>query len=261
MSVRLHRLRLPVHALTAVLLSASLAACGSAAEDKTADAKPSTTAGSTSEGASSGTATPSATPPPAAPGGNAAGGGMPLAEAIGKLPAAAEVRDGYKRTSFKHWIDEDDDSCDTREEVLLAEALEPPQQGAGCKITGGSWISFYDEVAVTEAGKLDIDHMVPLAEAWDSGAAAWTAERRQRYANDLGFDRALVAVTAKTNRSKGDKNPAQWMPPAASAKCAYIADWVAVKLRWGLAADTEETAALTRYATDCTTTISYEPAP
>ncbi|MFJ9434898.1 DUF1524 domain-containing protein [Streptomyces sp. NPDC101490] len=100
------------------------------------------------------------------------------------------------------------------------------------------------------------------ARAARSGASAWTAERRQRYANDLGFDRALVAVTAKTNRAKADRDPAEWMPPAASAKCTYLADWTAVKLRWKLAADTEETAALTRYAADCpTTTVSYETAP
>ncbi|WP_031089223.1 HNH endonuclease family protein, partial [Streptomyces sp. NRRL S-15] len=85
-----------------------------------------------------------------------------------------------------------------------------PEQGERCALTGGGWSSYYDEVEVTEARKLDIDHMVPLAEAWDSGAYDWTAERRQAYANDLGAERSLVAVTAKSNRSKSDKDPATW---------------------------------------------------
>lgn len=71
----------------------------------------------------------------------------------------------------------------------------------------------------------------------------------------------LVAVTAKTNRSKGEKDPAEWMPPATSVRCSSLSDWAAVKLRWGLSADVEEAAALTRYAAECpTTTVSYEPA-
>ncbi|MET9347747.1 HNH endonuclease family protein [Streptomyces termitum] len=249
MSVR----RLPAQVFAAVLLSVSLAACGAPA-DKPGDAKPSTPAGSASP-------TPTSAPPPAA-GGDASGAGTPLAEAIKQIPVAAEDRTGYKRDSFKHWIDEDKDSCDTREEVLIAEAVKAPEQGAGCKISGGSWTSYYDEVVVTEAGGLDIDHVVPLAEAWDSGASAWTAERRQRYANDLGFARSLVAVTAKTNRAKGDKDPSAWMPPAASAQCTYLADWVAVKLRWKLAADTDEVTALTRHAAGCaSTTVAYQVAP
>lgn len=79
--------------------------------------------------------------------------------------------------------------------------------------------------------------MVPLAEAWDSGASAWDPDRRMRYANDLGSERSLVAVTASENRRKGDKDPSQWMPSAASAQCTYLADWTATKLRWKLSAE------------------------
>ncbi len=64
-----------------------------------------------------------------------------------------------------------------------------------------------------------------------AGAHDWTPERREAYANDLGSDRSLVAVTAKTNRSKADRDPAQWMPPAESATCTYLVDWTATKLR------------------------------
>ncbi|MEE1797559.1 HNH endonuclease family protein [Streptomyces sp. JV176] len=198
---------------------------------------------------------------PATPSG-AAGGPAPdlsLADAIAKLPVATEVRDGYERDSFKHWVDEDSDTCNTRAEVLKAEAVVAPEQGPRCTLTGGQWFSYYDEVTVDDPKKLDIDHMVPLAESWDSGASEWTAERREAYANDLGAERSLLAVTAKTNRSKSDKDPQDWMPPAESARCTYLVDWTATKLRWSLSADEAEVAALRELAADCPdSTVQYE---
>ncbi|MFE7357442.1 HNH endonuclease family protein [Streptomyces sp. NPDC057543] len=241
--------------IAAILVAASLTACNPSAAKTESDSKPSTPA--TSAGA------PSAPThsPSAAPGAPADGNGLSLAEAIAKLPAADENRTGYKRDSFRHWIDEDSDGCSTRNEVLLAEATKKPEQGPRCTLAGGEWLSYYDEVTVTDARKLDIDHMVPLAEAWDSGASAWDADRRMRYANDLGAERSLVAVTAKTNRSKADKDPSEWMPPAVSAKCTYLADWTATKLRWKLTADDKERAALEKLAKGCTNTVKYEVAP
>ncbi|MFF2184563.1 HNH endonuclease family protein [Streptomyces sp. NPDC058155] len=176
---------------------------------------------------------------------------MSLAEGISALPVADESRTGYARTKFKHWVDEDKDSCNTRMEVLIAESRIEPTIEPGCKVTGGEWFSYYDGATVTVPGGLDIDHMVPLAEAWDSGASAWTAQRREAYANDLVADRSLVAVTAKTNRSKSDQDPAEWMPPSADARCTYIADWVSTKLRWSLTVDTTERDALARTAEGC----------
>ncbi|WP_191134347.1 HNH endonuclease family protein [Streptomyces sp. col6] len=196
-----------------------------------------------------------------APGGAPDGAGLPLADAIKKIPVAAEKRAGYERDSFKHWVDEDEDGCSTRQEVLIAEAVTAPKQGERCALTGGSWRSYYDEAEVTDARKLDIDHMVPLAEAFDSGAYDWTPERRQAYANDLSAERSLVAVTAKTNRSKADKDPAAWMPPSDSATCTYLVDWTATKLRWGLTADEAEQKALLERAEPCgDSVVQYESA-
>ncbi|MFB7049737.1 HNH endonuclease family protein [Streptomyces microflavus] len=232
----------------ALLTAAALTAC-SADVVEADDAKPST--------AATGSTTPSG-----APGGGPDKAGLPLSQAITQIPAAAEQREGYERDSFRHWIDEDGDSCTTRAEVLIAEAVTAPEQGARCSLTGGSWLSYYDEAEVTDARKLDIDHMVPLAEAWDSGAHAWTPERREAYANDLTAERSLVAVTAKTNRSKADRDPAQWMPPAGSATCTYLADWTATKLRWDLSADDAERTALLELAAPCTdSVVEYEAAP
>ncbi|MEW1693433.1 HNH endonuclease family protein [Streptomyces sp. NPDC091265] len=129
------------------------------------------------------------------------------------------------------------------------------------KIVAGEWYSYYDGVTLTAPGGLDIDHMVPLAEAWDSGASQWTAALREAYANDLGSERSLVAVTAKSNRSKSDQDPSTWLPPLADARCTYAADWVSTKLRWGLTADQPEAAALTELAETCgQQPVEYEPA-
>ncbi|MFC7924604.1 HNH endonuclease family protein [Streptomyces cinereoruber] len=189
---------------------------------------------------------------------------LPLEDAVGKLLVADEDRTGYTRDSFRHWNTGLDaaDGCNTRNEVLLAEAVQEPAVAAGCKLTGGKWLSYYDNVEVSETGKLDIDHMVPLAEAWDSGASVWDAKRREAYANDQGAAASLVAVTARTNRSKADQDPATWMPPLPDAHCRYIGEWTATKLRWGLAVDQAEAEALKVYAEACETTIvHYNSAP
>lgn len=104
--------------------------------------------------------------------------------------------------------------------------------------------------------------MVPLAEAWDSGASAWTVARREAYANDQGAHTSLVAVTACTNRSKADQDPADWMPPSPEAQCRYVGEWVATKLRWQLTADTRELETLKAYADGpCEgTVVRYTPA-
>ncbi|MGW5036077.1 HNH endonuclease family protein [Streptomyces nigra] len=189
---------------------------------------------------------------------------LPLADAVASLPVALESRDGYDRNKFRHWNTGDDpaDGCNTRAEVLLHEAVEPPTVGAGCRLSGGSWWSYYDAAVVTSASGLDIDHMVPLAEAWDSGASAWTPQRREAYANDQGAEASLVAVTARSNRSKADQDPAQWLPPAADVHCRYLAEWVGTKLRWALAVDDAELDALEGVAVGCREqTVTYEPAP
>ncbi|SNB91045.1 Protein of unknown function [Streptomyces sp. PgraA7] len=188
-----------------------------------------------------------------------------LADAVGLVKVIEEDRTGYTRSKFKHWNSGDDagDGCNTRAEVLIAEAVVAPTVEAGCKLTGGTWTSYYDGQEVTSAGSLDIDHMVPLAEAWDSGASTWTAARREAYANDQGAATSLVAVTARTNRQKADQDPAQWLPPAPEAQCRYVGEWVSTKLRWQLAVDAAELEALKAFAEGpCEDSIvTYTPAP
>ncbi|MFF5303481.1 HNH endonuclease family protein [Streptomyces sp. NPDC013161] len=176
---------------------------------------------------------------------------LPVRDALATLPVQGESRAGYERTKFKHWTDADRDGCNTRMEVLKAEAVTVPVQGSNCILTGGSWYSPYDDRHLDSASKLDVDHLVPLAEAWDSGASQWTAKERELYANDLDDARDLIAVSAASNRSKADKDPSEWLPPYAGHQCQYDTNWAADKTRWGLSIDATERDALTQQLTDC----------
>ncbi|HEX4814917.1 MAG TPA: HNH endonuclease family protein [Nonomuraea sp.] len=173
-----------------------------------------------------------------------------LRQAVADLTVAEEARAGYKRTGFRHWTDSDADGCSARNEVLISEAIDKPQEGDRCQLTGGAWYSYYDDVVVNEASKLDVDHLVPLAEAWDSGASGWDAAKREQYANYLDRPEHLVAVTARSNRQKADKDPAQWLP-IEQVRCRYVAEWVAVKRHWQLSVDTAEKAKLVEIAQGC----------
>lgn len=157
----------------------------------------------------------------------------------------------YDREAFRHWTDADGDGCNTRAEVLMDESSSATGRTGTCTITSGSWLSRYDGVRFTDAGGLDIDHMVPLKEAWISGASGWTASRRESFANDLGDARSLIAVSASTNRSKSDQDPDSWLPPATGYRCTYVSDWIAVKYRWGLSVDSAEKSALQTELSRC----------
>lgn len=163
------------------------------------------------------------------------------------LPSAPEHQGGYDRSLFADWQDRDGDGCDTRDEVLISEAVAGDVQG--CEVIGGQWVSLYDGTVVADPSALDIDHVVALSEAWDSGAWRWNAGRRARFANDLGYSWALVAVTAGSNRSKGDDDPAQWRPD--EGRCRFAKAWIGVKFRWRLAVDTRERAALQQLLRGC----------
>lgn len=174
-------------------------------------------------------------------------------KAIDSLKVADESRTGYVRTKFKHWVGVGN-GCDSRKAVIISEAIVKPTVDKGCVIKGGEWLSIYDNTKVTEAGKLDVDHMVPLAEAWDSGASTWTDKDRELYANDQTDPRHLIAVTGASNRSKSDQDPAEWMPTNKAYACEYIANWVSIKVRWALSIDAKEKAALIANLKGCKAT-------
>jgi hypothetical protein len=158
---------------------------------------------------------------------------------------------GYNRDLFADWYDADRNGCNTRKEVLIAESLDPVQIGSGCSISGGRWFSIYDNIETTDSSKFDIDHMVPLSEAWGSGAWNWNADQRKHYANDLDQPFFLIAVTASSNRSKSDRDPAEWMPPNSAYHCTYVRIWIEIKRAWDLSVDQAEHDYLARKLASC----------
>jgi len=171
-----------------------------------------------------------------------------------------EYKSGYVRSLFKHWVDANSNGCNTREEVLIAESLTKAQVDAyGCKVIEGDWLSPYDNVTHTNPSELDIDHMIPLKEAWDSGAWNWTAAQRQAFANDLSDPRPLIAVTAGQNRSKSDRDPSNWIPPQKSHTCTYLAEWVAIKSHWKLSMDQSEFGRIKNLLTASCATTTIAP--
>ena len=174
---------------------------------------------------------------------------VPVSASTLQLVVAEDKTTGYQRSAFKHWTDADKNGCNTRAEVLIAEAIVKPKIGPKCKLTGGKWLSAYDGKTITNASLLDVDHMVPLAEAWRSGAWKWTAAERQAFANDLENSEALIAVTLTTNRSKGDKDPVSWMPEL--NKCEYINNWIKLKVKYDLTVDKNEERILRMQISSC----------
>ncbi|MDX3108015.1 HNH endonuclease family protein [Nonomuraea angiospora] len=189
------------------------------------------------------TAQPAAAIPPNIPSAGTA------AARLAELTVAAESHSStYDRDLFPHWITISG-SCNTREEVLKRDGTNVVTDSS-CAATSGSWYSPYDGATWTAASDVDIDHMVPLAEAWASGAWAWTTSRRQQFANDLGGPQ-LWAVTDNVNQSKSDQDPAEWQPPRTAERCRYARAWIQVKWYWGLSTDSTEKAALGSMLTSC----------
>ena len=171
----------------------------------------------------------------------------PAVQLLDSLPVSSGSPAGYDRELFRHWTTVPGTGCSTRQVVLIDERTAGSVRG--CAVAGGTWLSAYDDVTVSNPRSLDIDHMVPLKEAWLSGAWRWTPATRTAFANDLGYGMSLVAVTASTNRSKSDRDPAQWLP--AANRCAYAKGWVGVKYRWRLSVDPAEKSALQRVLRGC----------
>ncbi|MER2492343.1 GmrSD restriction endonuclease domain-containing protein [Catenovulum sediminis] len=158
----------------------------------------------------------------------------------------------YERSLYGGWIDADGDCQKTRQEVLISESLSPViMDEKGCKVLSGTWYCPYTDRYFSDPALLDVDHLVPLAEAHRSGADKWDREKRRAFANDMEHEDALIAVYRGANRSKRDRDPADWMPENKRYWCEYIKDWVAVKTKWNLAYSAEERARINDLRADC----------
>lgn len=168
---------------------------------------------------------------------------------LNALTVAAEANAStYDRDLFPHWITISG-TCNTRETVLKRDGTNVVVSSA-CAATSGTWYSPYDGATWTAASDLDIDHVVPLAEAWRSGASAWTTSQRQSFANDLTRPQ-LIAVTDSVNQSKSDQDPSTWQPSVTSYRCTYAKMWIAVKYYWSLTLQSSEKTALQTMLNTC----------
>ena len=152
----------------------------------------------------------------------------------------------YDRGEWKHWLDENGDCQDARQETLIAEADGPLtyETEGSCRVESGRWVDPYTLAVFEDPSDLDVDHVVPLANAHRSGGWAWSRERKADYANDLEFEGHLAAVDPSANRSKGSHGPEDWRPPNRDHWCDYAMDWVKIKDKWELTATDREWIAL-----------------
>jgi hypothetical protein len=160
-------------------------------------------------------------------------------ELLSSLRVEPEYRGKYNRSRFPHW-NKLANGCFVREQVLRDESRQPAvMSGRFCNVRSGVWLSAYDNKQITNPAMIEIDHVVALSEAWDSGAWKWDARTRELFANDISLPHTLRAVSSASNREKSDKDPAEWLP-VKSFQCQYAAEWVAVKARWKLSVDPAE---------------------
>lgn len=152
----------------------------------------------------------------------------------------------YNRTDYlPSWADADGDCQDTRAEVLISGSLIPVTlDSSKCIVVAGRWYDPYTNQTFTNPSDLDIDHLVPLSEAHKSGGYLWTSTQKRAYANDLINPLVLIAVDDATNQAKGDKDPANWLPPNKAYWCEYVKSWVSVKNTYGLSVDQAEQVAI-----------------
>ena len=166
----------------------------------------------------------------------------------------------YDRDDWDHWNDADGDCQDARQEALIDESSIPVTftDNPMCKVASGKWTDPYTGDVVEDPSKLDVDHMVPLANAHDSGGHAWDEDRKAQYANSLDYPGHLIATTASANRSKGRKGPDEWRPPDQAYWCQYAIDWIVIKKAWGLTATEAESAALRVMLDTCEQNVTLQ---
>lgn len=139
------------------------------------------------------------------------------------------------------------DCYNTRNKVLVREnkGVLKLKDSNKCSVESGKWIDPYSGKEMTDAqAEIQIDHMVPLKEAYISGAHKWTFKERCLYGNYLGYRNHLVAVSGEENNQKSASTPEDYMPADKTYYCQYLKDWLAIKSIWGLSLVPEEVKAI-----------------
>lgn len=150
-----------------------------------------------------------------------------------KQKSSASQTKSYDRKLYRHWVDQDGDCQNTRTEVLILTSEVKPKfkTDKQCVVVSGRWTDPYSGKVIYNASEIDIDHVVPIKHAHGHGAATWSNERREQFAND---PLNLIPVGARENRKKGAKDPVAWLPPNQNYRCTYLQKWTAVKNKYGL---------------------------
>ena len=179
-----------------------------------------------------------------------------LQEAVTLTITVAPVPDdipAYDRSDWRHWIDEDRDCQDARQEVLIAESLDQVtfETDRKCRVEIGRWFGVFDGHDLENVGYVDIDHMVPLRKAHLSGAWSWNPAMKEEYANYLEDPDHLIAVASRANRSKGARGPEEWMPPDETYWCGYAQGWAEIKAWWDLTMTEPEAEAMVEMLQKC----------
>lgn len=138
----------------------------------------------------------------------------------------------YVRSEWEHWIDKDKDCQNTRQEILIERSLiKVKLNKRGCTVLEGKWMDYYYPEEHFLSKNVDIDHLIPLKHAHDSGASKWSKEQKKIFAND---PENLVVTNRRYNRVKGAKTIAEWLPVNRERACRYIKDWVQIKRKYSL---------------------------
>ncbi|MEA2622649.1 MAG: hypothetical protein QOH61_1559, partial [Chloroflexota bacterium] len=177
----------------------------------------------------------------------ASGAARTASEKKGALDRLAKLRTatalslkGYSPRLYPHWLDPDRNGCDAREDTLIRDGTNV-KRGPQCAIRSGIWVDQYSGRTYRAPRSLAADHLVPLANAWRSGARRWTRARRTQYAND---PLVLVVTSTQLDRQKGNRSPGQWKPPSRGNWFAYAERWIRIKSKYHLAVTRSERAAL-----------------
>ena len=176
---------------------------------------------------------------------------------LNKLPVKGRApKTGYSREQFPHWKDPDKNGCDSRNDILKRDLTKVVfKEGTNnCKVISGTLLDPYSNKLIVfdlnkSASTIDIDHVVALSNAWQTGAFQLTLDQRTNFAND---PLNLLAVDFKLNRQKGDGDAATWLPPYKSYRCTYVARQVSVKAKYKLWVTTPEKTAITNLLKSCT---------
>jgi hypothetical protein len=165
----------------------------------------------------------------------------------------------YNRKHWHHWIDEDRDCQNTRQEILISRSIEPVKLNSkGCVVHRGKWQDYYFDEILVDSRNVDIDHLIPLKHAHDSGGEDWSREKKKQFAND---PENLVITNRKYNRMKGAKTIAEWLPLDRKYSCLYASDWVKIKNKYKLKLSSNEEQTIRSLQIHCPQNFSYKKNP